>query len=334
MAHVFKDRVLETTTTTGTGNLTLLGAVTGYQAVSTISSSNTCNYTLWAVDSSGNPSGDWECGIATWNGTTLERTTVQASSNAGAAVNLAAGTKYVGISESATRATNSYQAGGTDVALADGGTGASLADPNADRLMFWDDSGSAVNWLTVGAGLAITTTTIANTYGPGVQMLPIMATGMVSRTTSGAALGSTETTTNKLMFETYDFDDTTDEFVQFMVPMPESWDEGTITAKFLWRATATGDCVWGIQGVAISDDDLADSAFGTAQTVTDSVTATTDVMISAATSAMTIAGSPAAGDLVCFQVYRDADAGGDTLTGDALLLAVRLYLTTNATVDT
>jgi hypothetical protein len=53
-----------------------------------------------------------------------------------------------------------YASGGTDVALADGGTGASLADPNADRIMFWDDSAGQVTWLTVGTGLTITGTTI------------------------------------------------------------------------------------------------------------------------------------------------------------------------------
>lgn len=53
-----------------------------------------------------------------------------------------------------------YASGGTDVALADGGTGASLADPNADRIMFWDDSAGQVTWLTAGTGLTITGTTI------------------------------------------------------------------------------------------------------------------------------------------------------------------------------
>jgi hypothetical protein len=56
--------------------------------------------------------------------------------------------------------TNDYVTGGTDVALADGGTGASLADPNADRIMFWDDTAGAVTWLTVGTGLTVTETTI------------------------------------------------------------------------------------------------------------------------------------------------------------------------------
>ena len=62
-----------------------------------------------------------------------------------------------------TNDANYYAAGGTDVALADGGTGASLADPGADHIMFWDDSAGVVTWLTVGAGLAITDTTIAAT---------------------------------------------------------------------------------------------------------------------------------------------------------------------------
>lgn len=53
-----------------------------------------------------------------------------------------------------------YRVGGTDVSLADGGTGASLADPNADRILFWDDSAGAMTWLTLGTGLSITNTTI------------------------------------------------------------------------------------------------------------------------------------------------------------------------------
>lgn len=58
-----------------------------------------------------------------------------------------------------------YRAGGTDVPLADGGTGASLSDPNADRIMFWDDSAGAVTWLTAGSGLSISDTTITATGG-------------------------------------------------------------------------------------------------------------------------------------------------------------------------
>ena len=46
------------------------------------------------------------------------------------------------------------------LALANGGTGASLADPNADRILFWDDSAGVITWLTAGSGLTITDTTM------------------------------------------------------------------------------------------------------------------------------------------------------------------------------
>jgi hypothetical protein len=92
-----KDRVGETSTTTGTGALTLAAAITGFRRFSSVCSTNdTVYYVIIAVDANGNPSGDWECGLGTYSSSnTLTRTTVQASTNAGAAVNFAAGTKYV-----------------------------------------------------------------------------------------------------------------------------------------------------------------------------------------------------------------------------------------------
>jgi hypothetical protein len=91
MALVLKDRVQETTTTTGTGTLTLGGAVTGYQAFSAIGNANTTYYTIAST------SAEWEVGIGTYttSGTTLSRDTVLASSNSGSLVNLSAGTKNV-----------------------------------------------------------------------------------------------------------------------------------------------------------------------------------------------------------------------------------------------
>lgn len=167
----------------------------------------------------------------------------------------------------------------------------------------------------------------------GSQTISVPAAAMTARTTSGAASGTSESATNKVMTATLDFDAATDEFAQFQVAMPKSWNESTVTAQFIWTAGNTGNVVWGIQGVAHSDDDVLDAAFGSAQTVTDGVTAAGDVMISAATSAVTIGGTPAEGDLVTFQVYRDADNGSDTCAVDAKLIAVRLIYTTNAATD-
>lgn len=70
------------------------------------------------------------------------------------------------------------------------------ADPNADRLFFWDDSAGATAWLTLGTGLAITDTTITSSGGGASLALDNLAsvainTALVLGTSDGAALGST-----------------------------------------------------------------------------------------------------------------------------------------------
>jgi hypothetical protein len=92
MALVLRDRVKETTSTTGTGTITLAGAATGFQAFSVIGNANTTYYTI-----AGQSGGEWEVGIGTYtlSGTTLSRDTVLESSNSGALVNFSAGTKDV-----------------------------------------------------------------------------------------------------------------------------------------------------------------------------------------------------------------------------------------------
>ena len=136
------------------------------------------------------------------------------------------------------------------------------------------------------------------------------------------------------------FDKDSDEHAQFTIAMPKMWDEGTITAQFYWTSTSSTtshDVTWGIQGVSLSNDDVIDTAFGTAVTVHDTVIAAKDLHISSATGNITIGGSPAAGDLTCFQVYRDVDGAGtaanDDLNVDALLMGVKLFYTINAPND-
>ncbi len=86
------DRVQEMTLTTGTGTLTLGGAVSSYQSFAAVGDGNQCYY---AIADRNND--DWEVGIGTYtlSGTTLSRSTILASSNAGSAVNLGAGSKAV-----------------------------------------------------------------------------------------------------------------------------------------------------------------------------------------------------------------------------------------------
>jgi hypothetical protein len=93
MTFQIADRVQETTTTTGTASLSLLGAVVNFQAFGSVMSDQ--DTTVYAcLDNVNNA---WEVGRGTYNssGNTLGRTTPLASSNGGALVNFAAGTKYV-----------------------------------------------------------------------------------------------------------------------------------------------------------------------------------------------------------------------------------------------
>ncbi|MGX7926455.1 hypothetical protein ACWPMX_07765 [Tsuneonella sp. HG094] len=167
----------------------------------------------------------------------------------------------------------------------------------------------------------------------GTHTIPVLAGAMVARTTNGAASGTTESTTNKVMTRTLDFDQSTDEFAQVSIPMPKSWDEGNVAVQFVWTAGATGNVVWGAQAQYQRDDDPVDGAWGTAQTVTDGVTASGDRMVSAFTNAITPAGTGGNECSLLVQVYRDADNGSDTLVADAKLLAIRVNYTVNAGDD-
>jgi hypothetical protein len=101
MAHVRQRSVLETSTTTGTGALTLAGtAVAGFRTFASVCSVNdTVRYRIWGVDANGNATGEWEDGFGTYSATnTLTRTTpLQGSSGALTAVTFSAGTKWVAI---------------------------------------------------------------------------------------------------------------------------------------------------------------------------------------------------------------------------------------------
>ena len=99
MALVIKDRVKETTTTTGTGTYTLAGAEVGFQSFSTIGNGNTTYYAVTYNN-------DWEVGIGTYtsSGTTLARTTILSSSNSNNAVNWSSGEKSIFVTQPSSKA--------------------------------------------------------------------------------------------------------------------------------------------------------------------------------------------------------------------------------------
>jgi hypothetical protein len=216
MPLVVKDRVKETSSTTGTGTLTLSGAVAGFQAFSVIGDGNTTYYTI--VDGA---TGNWEVGIGTYtsSGTTLSRDTILESSNSGSAVSFGAGAKEVFVTYPAERSVFSelptlsratFNDGYTEevFAITDGST--VNLDPNNGSIQTWTLGASRTpgqaNWadgqsITLqvddGTDYAITWSTLAVVWKTDGGVAPILnATGFtviglwkVGSTIYGARVG-------------------------------------------------------------------------------------------------------------------------------------------------
>jgi hypothetical protein len=191
-------------------------------------------------------------------------------------------------------------------------------------------SGTKTSWVLTMSGPK------GVTGGIGKHSIPVPAAAMISATTNGAAAGRVETTTNKVMLASLDFDPSTAETAQFSIPMPKAWNEGTVTFRAIWRhgATTTNYGVaWGLSAMAVSDDDPLDVAFGTEVIVTDTGGTTNDLYTSAESAALTVAGTPAASDVVFFKVRRVVADAADTLAIDASLLHLAVFITTDAGND-
>jgi hypothetical protein len=181
MALVVKDRVKETTTTTGTGTYTLAGAETGFQSFAVVGNGNSTYYTV--TDGT-----NWEVGVGTYtsSGTTLSRDTILASSNSGSAINWGAGSKDVFLTYPAERsvlvdnnfeivpATSAGLSGNTitiqlryssipgSVPTAVSLSPGELVLNTADGALYFKDSGGSVKVLAQSAGSTIY---LANTLG-------------------------------------------------------------------------------------------------------------------------------------------------------------------------
>lgn len=153
----------------------------------------------------------------------------------------------------------------------------------------------------------------------------ISAAAMVPRVTNGPGVNSSETSAQDSNYDTLDFDTATSEGANFMLTLPNNWNAGTITARFYWTAdSGSGTVTWTLAGRALADDDALDTAFGSAQSVTDTLLAAGDMHITDATSAITIAGTPTTTTPIQFLVTRDV---ADTLAVDARLIGVQLTWT-------
>jgi hypothetical protein len=244
--------------------------------------------------------------------------------------------------------------------------GTSILDTNSNQLALLTATSSAVNEITIAnaatgnnptiqasgddsnIGIALKTKgtgviqaedgggTVAAVKIAGKETIWIPAAAMYGPTTNPADAALVETTATRPDLKVFDFDASTKQYTQFTIAMPKSWNEGTLTYQVYWSpsTTNTGNCIFGLQGVAFADGDSIDTAYGTAIEVTDAGIGTVeDQQVSSVSSAMTIAGSPADDEQTYFQLYRDAADGSDTFTGEARVLGIKLFYTTDAAND-
>lgn len=126
-----------------------------------------------------------------------------------------------------------------------------------------------------------------------------------------------------------DFDASTEETCYFIL-VPRGYGSGNLTLRVFWEAdtASSGDVIWGAAIAAITantdSQDLETKSFASAQTATDTHLGTTGQRLHSVDIAISNLDSLADDDYLVVKVYRDADAGGDTMTGDARLVALEL----------
>lgn len=170
----------------------------------------------------------------------------------------------------------------------------------------------------------------------GRRHFAIKASELVPRLTNGPAFGTIEMATNDNNYEYAAHDTTTQELGDYLWFPPPSWDLGTVTYRARWfhpSTTTNFGVAWQLAGVAISDNETMDVALGTAGTVTDTGGTTSRNYLTSESSAITIAGTPAAGDMVLFRLGRVPANGSDNMAVDAYLLGIDVFYTENAATD-
>lgn len=311
-----------TTATTGTGDITLGSAVAGFLsfAAAGVSDADVVTYAI----SDGSAS---EIGTATYvaSGTQIQTRTVLKSTNGDAAINLS-GTAEVMITVSAEDVLNKTTTAAQTIA-----SPLSVGTSNAVTAGTIELGHASDTTIARSAAGAITVEGVA-VKTAGVETIWVPAASMTARTTNGAEIGTTELTTNDVMLRSLDFNTATEEGAGFMIAMPKSWNEGTVTFAPYWTAASgSGTVVFGLAAYAFSNDDALDTAVSGQQTSTDTLITANDCHIGPTSSAITIGGTPAENDLVYFEITREV--ASDTLGVDAKLLGIRLHITTDASTD-
>jgi len=293
----------------GTGSTTAPGALTNFGLTATATELNYTDGVTSNIQTQLNAKGVGSVtsvgGTGTVNGLTMSGTVTTSGS----------------LTLGGTLAINNSDWSGTDLSLANGGTGASLVDPNADRIFFWDDSAGTAAWLTVGSGLQINGTSLENTQSGG-SVTSVAGTGSVN----GLTLTGTVTTAGSLTLG------------------------GTLTINNAnWSGTDLSLANGGTGASLVDpnadrlffwDDSVGSTAFltvgsglqisGTTLSATDAGGTVTSVAVSGGTTGLTTSGGPITGSGTITLAGTLAIANGGTGSATASGALANLGLTANA----
>ncbi|KKN52896.1 hypothetical protein LCGC14_0607580 [marine sediment metagenome] len=170
----------------------------------------------------------------------------------------------------------------------------------------------------------------------GKKTVYIPASAMIPSVTGGCGvLVTTETAVNKPDISALPFADGSASHARFSFSFPKSWNLGTISYQAYWTGlvAGAGGVRWGLQAVAVSDDDTITVSYGTIIKVTDTFLAIDDQHIAVESAALTIGGTPAQGDMIYFDVQRSPADGADTRAAPADLLGIKLFYTVDTFKD-
>ena len=180
--------------------------------------------------------------------------------------------------------------------------------------------------------------------GAGRESMWIPAALMRPSVTAGCAvLASDEVTAGQPDKNFLGFDGAADEHAQFVIALPKRWNLGTVTFQAFW-SHPTGNTggldgvAWALQGVSLADDDAFGTAYGTPEVVSQDGVTDDDLYVTLESAPITIAGSPVAGELQAFRVFRDVShttptPPDDLDVVDAQLMGIKLFWTSDKSTD-
>jgi hypothetical protein len=222
---------------------------------------------------------------------------------------------HTGFAPSNPLATDTLWNAQGDLVVGTGNDAASILAKGADGT-YLKSGASTLSWATVSGEIFLS-----------------MAGGWTGTTLPDGGFVTTETSTNKVNFKGTNFAASiNDQNHEFGCLMPRNYNGGTVIAKAVFFVPTSTDAsnhtiILGLQGVCFGDGDTGDAAYGTVQTVTETVASSIagKVIITDNTPAITIAGTPGAGKWVQWRAYREGD---DTFAGDLTCLGWMITYTT------